>query len=65
MYNQLILKKCTLCPHSIYIFSLSENKQLLVPLTTKADRFLYHRFNPFKPNGYFMHHQFNIVKLNP
>jgi hypothetical protein len=41
----------------------SENKQRLFPYTASTDWFVYQLFNPLKPNGHYICHQFNTHKL--
>jgi len=51
--------------HTVYLCVLfgSQNKQRLFPYTTLSDWLLYQRFNPLKPSGLYMYHQFNIQQF--
>jgi len=48
--------------HRMYLCVLcgSHNKQRLFPYTSLTDWFWQPRFNPLKPSGHYMHHQFSI-----
>jgi len=62
MYHQVLHTQIKRSAHTVYLCILyeSENKQRLFPYIALTDWFLQERFNPVKPGGYYMYHQFNI-----
>ena len=62
----LDIKEILRSEHTVYLWVLcgSQNKKRLFPYTALTDWFLQLRFNPLKPIGHYIYHQFNIQQLD-
>jgi hypothetical protein len=65
MYHQVNIHQFYVLPTqciSVFVVDLSKRQRLFL-YTTKTGWFLQGGFNPLKPSGYYMYHQFNIQQF--